>query len=67
MPEHTPSPHRCLPRFLEPGYETWLTSDHSTELSITPTPTGFRVSLWSKDGSQCFQTVILEPKRKSRS
>lgn len=39
----------------------WISAAHQGELSVTPTDTGFRVSLWSSDGHRCFATHIIKP------
>jgi len=38
----------------------WIATEHDSELSITPTKDGFKVSSWSQDG-KCLSTAVLHP------
>jgi hypothetical protein len=53
-----------IPKFLPRGYETWITSEHKCDLSITPLGDGYKVTLWSQEG-KAFSSVILNPEGSS--
>jgi hypothetical protein len=50
-----------IPKFLPRGYETWITSEHEYDLSVTPFGDGYKVTLWSSEG-KAFSSVILDPR-----